>query len=125
MKPIIFLFSCKSDIDENGYLTITQRIKIIKTYYKNRDPALDTYRALKGYGLRNRPTTQAIGKIVKKFEVTGVVTDIDSPVHFRFACFAENIAIVRESIAEDPNVSIPRHSQVLELCYGTLWRTSI
>ena len=53
-------------------LTITQRIKIIKTYYKNGDSATATYRALRGdYGLHNRPTTQAIGKIVKKFEETG------------------------------------------------------
>ena len=53
-------------------LTITQRIKIIKTYYKNGVSAIATYRALRGgYGLHNRPTTQAIAKIVKKFEETG------------------------------------------------------
>ena len=50
-------------------LIITQSIKIIKTYYKNGDSATSTYSALKGdYGLQNRSTTQAIGKIVKKFE---------------------------------------------------------
>ena len=50
------------------HLTITQRIKMIKTYYKNGDSATATYRTLRGdYGLHNRPTTQAIGKIVKKF----------------------------------------------------------
>ena len=48
-------------------LTITQRIKMIKTNYKNNDFATDTYLALRGdYGLHNRPTTQEIGKIVKK-----------------------------------------------------------
>ena len=52
-------------------LTITQRITIIKIYYKNGDSATPTYRALRGdYGLHNRPATQAIGKIVKKFEET-------------------------------------------------------
>ena len=57
-------------------LTITQRITIIKIYYKNGDSATATYRALRGdYGLHNRPTTQAIGKIVKKFEETGAVTN--------------------------------------------------
>ena len=38
-------------------------------------------------------------------------------------CFvrsAENIAIVSESVAEDPNVSILRRCQELELSYGTL-----
>ena len=54
-------------------LTIKQRIKIIKTYYKNSDSAAATYSALRGdYGLHNHPTMQAIGKIVKKFEDTGV-----------------------------------------------------
>ena len=47
-------------------LTITQRIEIIKTYYKNGNSATATaYRFLRGdYGLH---TTQEIGKIVKKF----------------------------------------------------------
>ena len=41
---------------------------------QNGDTATATYRALRGeYGLRNRSTTQAIGK---KFEKTGVVTNI-------------------------------------------------
>ena len=45
-------------------LTITQRMKTIKTYYKNGDSATATERALRGdYGLHNHPTTQAIWKI--------------------------------------------------------------
>ena len=60
----------------------------------------------------NRPTKQAIGKIMKKFEETGMVTNIKRPVHHRFF---ENTAIVSESVAEDPNVSIPRRSRVLGL----------
>ena len=36
------------------------------------------YRALSAdYGLHNRPTTQAIGKILKKFDETVVVTKIE------------------------------------------------
>ena len=80
------------------------------------------YRALREYyGLHNRPTMQTIGKIVKKFDETGVVTNIERPVHHRFGSFAENIAIVSESVAEDKNVLIPRRSQELGLSYGTLW----
>ena len=53
-------------------LTITQCMKLIKTYQKNGDYATATYRALRGYyGLHNWPTMQAIGKIVKEFEETG------------------------------------------------------
>ena len=74
-------------------LNITQRIKIIKIYYKNADSVTATYRALRGdYDLRNRLTTQAIGKIVKKFKETGVVTITERPVHHRFARSAENIS---------------------------------
>ena len=50
-----------------------------------------------------------------------MVTNIERLVHHRFAHSAENIAIVSECVAEDPNVSIPRRSQVLGLSYGTLW----
>ena len=56
--------------------TITQRLKIIKTYYKNADSVTATYCALRrDYGL-HRLTRQAISKIVKKFEETGGVTNI-------------------------------------------------
>ena len=67
-----------------------------------------TFRSLRGdYGCF-RPTTQAIGKIGEKFKETGVITNIERPVHQRFARTAENIAIVRESVAADQKVSIPR-----------------
>ena len=59
---------------------------------------------------------------MKKFEATGVVTNIERPVHHRFARSAENIAFLSDHVAEDPNVSIPRRSQELRLSYGTLWR---
>jgi len=50
-------------------LTIEQRVKIIKTYYKSGDSNIATFRALRDdYGRHNRPTKQVIGKIVKKFE---------------------------------------------------------
>ena len=95
-------------------LTITQRIKIIKIYNKHSDSATATYRAVRGgYGLHNRPTMQAIGKIVKTFEETGVVTNIERPGHHRFTGFAENIAIVSECVAEDPKMWIGHRSQEL------------
>ena len=92
-------------------LTITLRIKMIKTYYNNGDCSTSTYRALRvDFGLHNRPTTQTIGIIVKKFDETEVITNIERPVHHRFARSDENIAIASENVAEVPNVSIPRHS---------------
>ena len=84
-------------------LTITQRIKIIKIYYKcGVDSATTTYCALSGnYGLHNRPTTQAIAK--------SVFTKMEGPVDHRFTRSAEIIAIVSEEcVAEEPNVPISR-----------------
>ena len=77
------------------------------------------YHALRGaYGLSNHPTTQIIGKFVEKLKETGMV-NIERPVHYRFARSAENIAVVCESIAEEPNAPIPSRSQELGLSYGT------
>ena len=47
-----------------------------------------------------------------------MVTNIERPVHYRFARSAKKITILSESIAEDPNVLIPRCSQELGLYYG-------
>ena len=67
-------------------LTITQRIKMITTYYKNGDSDRAIYCALRGdLGSHNRPTKQAIGKIVKKYEGNGVVTNTEMPVYHRLA----------------------------------------
>ena len=56
---------------------------------------------------------------MKKFKETEVVNNIESLVHLRVARSAENIAIASESIAKDPNVSIPRRSQELRMSYGS------
>ena len=45
-------------------LSIKQRIKIIKTYYKYGDSATAMYRALRGdYDLHNRPTSKQLEKL--------------------------------------------------------------
>ena len=36
---------------------------------------------------------------------------------------ANNVFNVSENVADDPNMSIPRHSQELGLPYSTLWRS--
>ena len=72
------------------------------------------------YGLHNHPTTQVIDKIVKKFEETVVVINIERPAYHCLVRSAENIAVLSESIAEDPNALILLRSQELRLSYGTL-----
>ena len=74
MKTIFFSLVESLTLMKMDRLIITQRIKIMKTYYKNDDSATATYCALReDYGLQNRPTTQTI---VKKFKGTKMVTNI-------------------------------------------------
>ena len=84
---------------------------MIKTDYKNDDSVTVWYFKRRLWFTYNRPTMQAIGNIVKKFEETGVVTNIERSVHHRFACSAQNIAIVSENVVEDTNALIPCRSQ--------------
>ena len=53
-----------------------------------------------------------IAKIVQKFEHTGSAGDVNTPVHARTA---ENIAAVRDSVAEEPSTSTRRRAQQLLL----------
>ena len=65
MKQILFFSVENLTLPKMARLTITQCIKIIKTYYKNGESATATYYALReDFGLHNRPTMQTIGKIV-------------------------------------------------------------
>ena len=82
-------------------LTFTQRIKFIKTYYKNGYSATTMYRALRGNY-----------EIEKKLEETGVITNIERPVHQRFARSTENNHIVSESVAEYLNMPNSRRSRL-------------
>ena len=77
------------------------------------------YQHLELYGRHNRPTQQTISNTVRKFEETGSVIDIARPVHHRNIRSAENIAVVAQSVEEDPNLSIPRRAQHLGLSYGS------
>ena len=83
-------------------LTITQRIKIIKIYYKNGDYATVTYSAFRGdYDLHNRPTTQAIGKVVKKLEETEMITIVERPVSHRIAIVIESSRVASQRAAHE------------------------
>ena len=54
----VFFFFESLPLTKTDRLTLTQRIKIIKIYYKTGDSATATYRALRGDdGLHNRQTT--------------------------------------------------------------------
>ena len=108
MKRIHFFSVGSLTLTKMDRLTITQRIRIIKTNYKNVDSLTAMCERIiislrRDYGLHNRPNTQAIGKIVQKVRGTGVVTNIARPVHHRFARSTKNVFIVSESVAEYPD----------------------
>lgn len=103
--------------------TIEERVKVIKSHYKNGECFVSTFRALRGdFGRHNRPTQPTITNIIRKFEETGSVCDVVRRLHHRNARTPENIGAVGASVDDDPNLSIPRRAQVLGLTYGTLWR---
>lgn len=81
----------------------------------------NAYRALRDFfGQFNRPNVRTIGKIVQKFEQTGSVGDMKTPVHARTARTAENIAAVRDSVAEEPSTSTRRRAQQLHISRSSL-----
>ena len=105
VKPIFFFSVASLTFMKMDRLIITQHIIMIKIYYKSGTYATAMYRTLRGvYGLRNRSTTQAISTttqtistIVKKFEETGMITNIERPVRHCIARSTENISIVNKS----------------------------
>ena len=86
--------------------TIEQRVKVIQAYYENGRSNQNAYRALRDFfGQFNRPNERTIEKIMQKFEHSWSVGDVKTPVHARTARTAENIAAVRDSVAEEPSTS--------------------
>lgn len=110
-------------ISTMGRLTIEQRVKVIEAYYENGRSNRNALRALRDiFGQHNRPTESAIAKIVQKFKQTGSVADVKIPLRARVRRSAENIAAVRENVAESPDTSIRHRAQELNLSATTLHR---
>lgn len=80
-------FKCQTKhVMKMVHFTTAQRVKIVKTYYKNGDSKVFTcFRALNGgYCAHNRPTTQKIANILKEFKENGSVTGTVEPVRHLF-----------------------------------------
>lgn len=103
--------------------TIAQRVEIVKIYHQNQCSIRRTFRALRPiYGVDNRPAESTIRRLINKFQATGLVVDERRPVRERTARSIENIAAVRESVRENPRLSIPRRAQELGLSSTSTWR---
>ncbi|GFY51998.1 putative DD41D transposase [Trichonephila inaurata madagascariensis] len=103
--------------------TNEQRLQILKIYYRISESVAATLRELTPiFGRNSRPSRQAVTSLVKKFESTYSLCDVAVPVRLRVGRSVENIAAVETSAANDPNQSIPLHSQELGIAKTTLWR---
>lgn len=103
--------------------TVQQRIQIIQLFYENGRSNKNVFRKLRDfYDRHNRPNESTILRIVKKFEETGSVMDVKTPIRHRPSRSQENIDAVRESVEADPRMSIPRRSQELNIPKTTVWR---
>lgn len=102
-------------------LTKEELIFIVKTFYKNNESIVATFRALRErFGVHNRPTKQAISKIIKRFESIGSVQVVKRAARPRPVRTRRNIEVVKESVAEHPNTSTRVRSQELGLSRTTL-----
>ena len=80
---------------------IEQRVKIVGPFYENGRSNQNTFRAIGDFfGQHNRPKVSTIERIVRKFQRTGSVGNVKTPVHARPVRSAENISVVRDSVAE-------------------------
>lgn len=101
--------------------TYEQRVSIVKTYYQNQCSISVTRRKLREILSRNHvPAVCTIQRLVAVFEETGSVVNRSRPPAPRSARSLENIAAVRESVAEMPGTSIRHRSQELGLSRSSL-----
>ena len=102
--------------------TQKQCLPIIQSYYQNHCSPIATFALLPFYGRNNRPTVFVICRIVENFKRTFPLHNVQVPIRQKTAQSNENIAAVQASVAEDRNLTIPRHSQELGLSQTTTWR---
>ena len=96
---------------------------MIENYNRNSEWVVATLRALTLiFGRNNRPTRQAGRAIVDKFETKFTLLDVTVPQRRRIARSEEIIAAVSALFQNEPNQSIPRRSQKLDIAQTTLLR---
>lgn len=104
-------------------LTPEQRLQIVQIYFERHGSIRETHRALREfYGAHNRPSERLIRETVDRFRNTFTLIDNTHPVRRRTVRTQEAIAAVQRSVDNDPNVSIRRRSQQVNLCPSTLWK---
>jgi len=92
-------------------LTLEQRILVIKIFYQNESSVVQTQRKLRDSFDQNRIQHKTtILHIMKNFE-TRYIADVPKSGRPRSARTAENIATVRDSVAENPETLVRCRAQ--------------
>lgn len=104
-------------------LTPEQRLQIAEIYFQKSRSVRETFRALRSiYGTHNRPSEQLIRRTIDRFLTTFTLLDNIHPERARTVRTSETVAAMNESVTEDPNLSIRRRAQEMNLCPSTTWK---
>ena len=101
--------------------TIAQRTKMVTLFLENGRSVIATQRAYRQfYRVHNAPTAHTIRAMVAKFERYGNVGDVRRAGRPRSGRSGENIDLVRQSVADNPETSTRRRSTQLAIPHGTI-----
>lgn len=102
-------------------LTPQQRYQIVETYFTNGKSLKRTHRALGDiYDKDSRPSEATIQRIIEKLRTTYTLLDGKPITRQKTVRSDENIAAVRENLAESPNLSIRQRAQQLGISPSTI-----
>ena len=103
--------------------TLPQRLEIVQLFYQNSRSFVGNQRAFRAiHGRHSALSVLAIRRIIEKLESRFSLHDNKPPNRRRSGCSEENIAVIRESVEENQNVSVSRLSQEVSLSRMTTWR---
>lgn len=103
-------------------LTPQQRYQIVEFYFTHGKSVKRTYRALREiYGKDGHPSETTIYRTIEKFRTTFTLLDT-KPLTTRQKTVRsdENIAAVKENLADAPNLSIRQRAQQLGISPSTI-----
>ena len=100
-----------------------QLTKIIELYFENHCSIILTQKAYRRhYNVRQAPNQSTIDRLVKRFRQQGSVSDLPQTGRQRSVRTAENVSLVEDSIAENPDTSTRRRATQIGMSRRLLQR---
>ena len=100
-----------------------QLTKIIELYFENHCSIILTQKAYRRhYNVRQAPNQSTIDRLVKRFQQQGSVSDLPQTGRQRSVRTAENVSLVEDSIAENPDTSTRRRATQIGMSRRSLQR---